>query len=385
MAKLSDKTKNLKQSGIRASTVKCQALGGINLGQGTCEIPTLDLIKKAAFDAIEHDKNIYCAYDGIPELREAIIDKLKKFNHIHVDQHTAVMVTHGAIGAYVAAINTLFNPGDEVILFEPFYSYHKKILELNGVLSKSVDINLHDLSIDFDQIKNAITPRTRGIVICTPNNPSGKVFSKEELLAIAKLAMQHDLYIITDEIYEYVTYEGYEHISMASLGDVAKRTITISGFSKTYSVTGWRLGYACGPKEIIEKMSLVHDLLYICPVTPLQYAILPGLQLDESYYRNMRETYTKKRDAIIKAFQEKGFKVFMPQGTYYMMVDFSSLGFADDEKAVDMILAKAKIATVAGRAFYTQPEKGKHLLRVCYALTEDKIEQAVKLLRDSVF
>jgi len=288
-------TRNLKQSGIRAASTRCKAIGGINLGQGVCDIPVEASIKQGVFKAVTDDKSTYSPCEGIYPLREKIAEKMQAFNKVNYDPQTEVMVTSGSTGAFVCAVTTLFEPGDEIILFEPFYGYHKNILELKGMTVKSVSLDLQDLSFDLNELKANISEKTKGIVVCTPNNPTGKVYSKAELLAIGELAKAHNLWILTDEIYEYITYDGYEHISMASLLDHKTRTITISGLSKTFNMTGWRLGYACGPAKIIEKMVLVQDLVYVCPATPLQYAAIAALELPQSYYNSMQEHYTKKR------------------------------------------------------------------------------------------
>lgn len=379
--KTSKKVEKLRQSNIRAASKRCAEVGGINLGQGVCEVPTPTLIKEAAAKAINGDHNTYSPYEGISLLRQAITKKLKQFNKINMDNGLDVMVTHGSTGAYVAAVISLFDPGDEVILFEPFYGYHKGILELNGIKVKTTKVSLEDFKIDFNDLKKLITDKTRGIIVCTPCNPSGKVFTKEELLEIGKLAKQHDLVVITDEIYEYITYPGHEHVSLASLEDHAERTITLSGFSKTYNMTGWRLGYAAGPAEVIHKMALVHDLLYICPPTPLQYAVLAAFELDQKYYDEMNQKYLEKRDKMVNALREMGFKVVMPQGAYYLLVDFSHLGYENDEIAAAKVLEKAKVALVAGGAFYNNPEDGKNLLRLCYAMDDNKLDLAIRQLR----
>ncbi len=379
---LSKRASPLKQSGIRAASVRCNEIDGINLGQGVCDIPTDDSIKLAAAKAISENKNLYAPHEGIVELRKALAEKIKKFNQIKVDPQTEILISHGSTGSFVAAVKTLFNSGDEVILLEPFYGYHKYILELLDITVISTCAEQDDYHLDFAKIEAIITPKTRGIVICTPCNPSGKVFTQEELIQIGELAKQHNLFIITDEIYEYITYPGHEHVSIARLNDYQDRTITISGFSKTYNVTGWRLGYSYGPAEIIQKMALVHDLLYICPPTPLQHAMIVALHMDQNYIDEMRNSFLNKRNLIVKALRDMGFKMRVPQGSYYLMVDFTELGIANnDESAASILLEQAKVATVPARSFYHEPETGKHQLRLCFALNEDKIQKAVNNIR----
>jgi aminotransferase len=384
MLKTSRRSDNLQQSGIRSASVQCAAMKGINLGQGVCDMPVPDPIKKQAHWAIDTNKSLYSSSEGLSDLRIAIANKCSLYNGFSVDPSSEVVVTHGATGAFVCATMALFNSGDEVILFEPFYGYHKNILELYDITVKTIPIQLNDLSIDFDALKKIITPKTKGIVICTPNNPTGKVFTKAELLNIGALAEYYDLVIISDEIYEYITYPEHQHVSLASLAENYRaRTITISGFSKTYNMTGWRLGYASGPTQLIQKIALIQDLLYICPVTPLQHALLAAFTLEPSYYREMNLHYLFKRDLVIQQLSQLGFKTIIPQGAYYILADFSELGFSDDEQAAHSILNRAKVATVPGRAFFIRPEQGKHLLRICYALHEDKIQLAMQALKNA--
>lgn len=381
MPKLSDKTNSLQQSGIRAASTRCAAIQGINLGQGICDLPIVEPIKQAAYLAIQQDHSTYSACEGLFLLRQKLAKKMHSFNQMTVDPHAEIVITHGSTGAFVAAIMTLFNPGDEVILFEPFYGYHKNILELQGLSVRAVPLCLENLTFAEADLERAITAKTKGIVICTPNNPSGKVFSKEELSFIGNLAEKHDLFVITDEIYEYITYPGYEHVSLASLGQFKERTVTISGFSKTYNMTGWRMGYAVAPADIAQKMSLIQDLLYVCPATPLQHAVLAALDLPQSYYDDLRAGYLHSRNFVVQALRDLGFKLTEPQGAYYLMADFSALGFANCDEAAQSLLDRAKVATVPGSAFYIHKSAGNQVLRFCYALTEDKLERALGQLR----
>ena len=378
--RLSERSAGLQQSSIRSASARCNAINGINLGQGVCDIPTHEVIKLAATEAIHTNKNLYAPHEGLFELRTALANKIQTLNRVSVDPIREILITHGSTGAYVSAIKT-FNPGDEVILLEPFYGYHKYILELLGMKIVTVKTTLENYSIDFDQLDRVITKKTRGIVLCTPCNPSGKVFKKDELIQFGEFAKQHDLFIITDEIYEYITYPGHEHISMASLEDYWDRTVTISGFSKTYNVTGWRLGYAYAPENIIAKMALVHDLLYICPPTPLQHAMIAALALDNDYIVSMQQAFLSKRNYMVSALRELGFSVQEPEGAYYLMADFRHLNFKDDEAAALLLLEHAKVATVPGRSFYQNPDDGRSQIRFCFALEENKLKVAVDNMR----
>jgi len=247
-----------------------------------------------------------------------------------------------------------------------------------------VSIYVESFAIDWQQLQQVLSTKTRGMVICTPCNPIGKVFSEQELIKLGQIAIEHDLTVITDEIYEYITYPGHEHISMASLPGLADRVVTISGFSKTYNMTGWRLGYASGPAELIKKMALVQDLLYICPATPLQHAALAALSLPPSYYQIMQQQYLHKRDQVLSALRQLGLPVATPEGAYYLLANVSSLGFNDDEHAAEFFLNEAKVAVVPGRAFYNDPTHGQHIVRICYALDEPVVMQAMQQLQHAL-
>jgi aminotransferase len=373
--------KSLQQSGIRSASQQCSKIGGINLGQGVCNLPTPPSVVAAAHQAMLDNHNMYSACEGVDKLRVALTKKIQQFNQIPIEDENQVLVTHGSTGAFVIAVKTLLNPGDEVILFEPFYGYHRNILQLYGVSVNAVPINMQDFSVQIDDLKKIITKKTRAIVICTPCNPCGKIFSKAELLAIGKIVEQHNLFVITDEIYEYITYPGYEHVSFAALADHQQRTITISGFSKTYNMTGWRLGYASAPKNIIERMALVQDLLYVCPTTPLQYAGLAALALPDSYYQEMKVMYLDKRDQVVSNLHDMGFSVTSPQGAYYLMVKFDTKKYGDSKQLVNRILHEAKVALVPGESFYLDPSRGHDEFRLCYSLNKEQVMQAMGQMR----
>lgn len=374
----------IKQSGIRSATIKCEKLGGINLSQGVCDLQTHPSLKLAAINSIINDKNTYSDFQGVYELRQRIHLKVKEYNKVKIDNINGIMISNGSTGAYISAIKTLLNPGDEAILMEPFYGYHKQILDLYQVSTKTIKIDLNDLSLDFNQLEKIITNKTKVIVLCTPNNPTGKVFSREELITLGNIAKKHNLYLITDEIYEYVTYPGHDHISLASLDDFQEFTITISGLSKTYHVTGWRIGYASGPEKIIKKMSLIHDLLYICPPSPLQYAAITALEFTDSYYTNLKQFYLTKRDKSVSYLKDMGFNFSIPQGSYFIMLDYSNhkvLSQYNDEQLADLFLNEAKVAVVPGRFFYKDHKDGFSKLRICYALDDEKINKGLEQLK----
>ena len=386
MKPLAERTNELKQSNIRAITLLLQGRDGINLGQGICDMPTPDPIKRGAHAAIDSDQSIYSHYGGIIELRKALMTKSLQYNKIPVSAPDEIMVTVGSTGAFVAAMFTLLNPGDEVIVFEPYYGYHANLLSVMGAKQKFVSTVGPDWGIDFDYVESLITPRTKAILVNTPGNPSGKVWSREELTRVAGLLEKHDLFAITDEIYEYMLYDGREHISLASIPGAFDRTITLSGFSKTYNMTGWRLGYAVGPEAIISKMGLLSDLIYICAPTPLQHGVAEAFDMNDSYFTEMGEAYARKRELMCTTLEEIGFLVPWPQGSYYVLADFSPLrsrfdGFEDYMAASTTLVERACIGTVAGRSFFDKDEDGSSCLRFCFAKEYPVLEEACRRLR----
>lgn len=384
---LAQRTAPLRQSDIRAVTQMVNAVNGINLGQGICDLPTPAPIKQRTQQAIEDDLSIYSHYAGIEELRTAILKKVQRYNGLPASSPDEVMVGVGSTGAFVTAAFALLDPGDEAILFEPFYGYHRNLLQLTGASLKYVTTHGPDWAIDFGALEEAITPKTKVIVVNTPSNPSGKVWSREELETLLRLMQKHNLYAITDEIYEYMLYDGHEHISLAALPDAYPRTITLSGFSKTYNMTGWRLGYAIAPDPIIEKMGLLNDLMYICAPRPLQHGVTAAFDMDASYITELQEAYTRKRQLMCATLEEIGFNVPWPQGAYYVLADFKPLagrpGFDDDKAACETLIQEARVATVTGRSFYNDDADGRYYLRFCFAKEYPELEQACEQLLDA--
>lgn len=375
--KLSDMTKNLSQSAIRAASTRCAKQKGYNLGQGLSELPVPALLKAAVSEAVEADHNQYSACEGYYKLREKIAQKCETYNKIKLDPTTELVVTSGATGAFVIALAALLNPGDEVVVFEPAYGYHTSLIKVfNGVV-KGVKINLVDFSFSLAELRAAITDKTKAIVICTPANPCGKVFTRDELIQIGELALEKKLWVITDEIYEYILYPGHTHFSLASLEKYKANTLTISGFSKTYSMTGWRLGYISGPASVVEKMALVNDLFYVCPATPLQYAVVKAFDLPESYYDLMRATYLCNRDLVVEQLQQVGFHCYVPEGAYYLMVEVGQTRFKNCDDVFTKFLDEANVSIVPGNAFYVNPQDGERTFRVCFGLTEQKLAKAL--------
>lgn len=388
MKPLASRTDGLRQSDIRAVTFACNRVNGINLGQGICDLPTPDPIKQAAHEAIDGDRSIYTSYAGIEKLRAGILDKIRGFNHIPAGGTDDIMVSVGSTGAFVATAMTLFEPGDECILFEPFYGYHTGLLDLLGVNKTVVPLHAPDWRVDFEQLEAAITERTKAVLVCTPSNPCGKVWTRDELETLLALLEKHDLYAITDEIYEYMVYDGREHLSLASLPGAYPRTITLSGFSKTYNMTGWRLGYAVGPEAIIARMGLINDLVYICAPSPLQHGVAAAFEMGEEYFEQLAADYDDRRMLMCETLEACGFEFSWPQGAYYVLASFAPLaarqpGFEDDRVAANTLIERAGVAAVPGNSFFADPEDGKMFLRFCFAKDLPVLEEACRNLREA--
>jgi aminotransferase len=379
MNQISDRLRGLVQSDIRRMSRECERVGGINLGQGICDLPTIPELVEGACDAISSSKATYSKFEGIDVLRERIAAKCERFNGFTVDPSSEVVVTVGSTGGFAAAAMATLNPGDEVILFEPYYGYHLNTLKVLGIETKYVPLQLPDWSIDFDQLRAAFGPKTRGIVVCTPSNPCGKVFTREELEKIAALCHEFNAYCFTDEIYEYIVYDGRRHLSMASVD--REIAITISGFSKTFSVTGWRIGYVAAPKRVASSIGLVNDLFYVCAPTPLQWGIARALEIGDDYYRNLAADYEKKRDMLAEALREGGFTPFVPQGAYYMLAEIPD-EYASASDAAMSLIENARVASVPGPSFYASGA-GDRLLRFCFAKDFASLEEACRRLRNA--
>jgi len=376
---MADRVRGIRQSDIRRYSAICQAMGGVNLSQGVCDQPAPREVKEAAQRAIDEDHAIYTHLKGIAPLRQAIARKMQAFNGIACDPETEVAVNVGTAGSFACSSLSILNPGDEAIVFSPFYSYHVNLLSLIGAKTAFVDLQPPDWKYDPAQLEAAFTSRTRMIVVNTPANPTGKVFSRSELKDIAELARRHNCWIVTDEIYEYITHEA-PHVSVGSFPEARDRTLTISGASKTYAVTGWRVGYTIGPPDMIERVAVVSDLFYICAPAPLQHGIVAGLALPETYYAQMRKDYEIKRNLMAATLERIGFAPYLPTGSYYMLAAFERGRWANAVVAAEDILERTGVASVPGSAFYRTPSDGQHQLRFCYAKKMPELEEACRRL-----
>jgi aminotransferase len=373
------------QSEIRAMTTACDRMGGINLAQGVCDTPVPAVVDAAAIDAIRTGQNIYTRCDGIARLRQAISAKQRRDYGLEYDAEGEVLVASGATAGYHVAIMALLNPGDEVILFEPFYGYHVNTLKSMRVAPVPVALAEPDWHLDTDALRAAITPRTRAILVNTPANPSGKIFNLPELQKVAEACERNDLFLITDEIYEYFVYDGARHICPATLPGMRERTIVISGFSKTFSITGWRVGYAVADRKWMPAMSHFHDLTYVCSPAPFQVATAVGIeQLPPSFYTQIAADHQSKRERLLAALRAAGMESEAPAGAYYILAKASHLPGATAAEKARALLKATGVAAVAGSAFF-RPGRGEDLLRFCFAKRDDELDEACERLRKASF
>lgn len=378
---LSDLAPAAIQSEIRAMTVECDRIGGINLAQGVCDTPVPAPVQEAAIQAVHEGHNIYTRADGIARLRNAIAAKQQRDYGLTYDPETEVLVASGATAGLHVAAMALLNPGDEVLVFEPFYGYHVSTLRALRVKPVLVPLVEPDFALDTAALLAAITPKTRAILLNTPTNPSGKVFNRAELETIAAIVQEHDFFLFTDEIYEYFVYDGARHISPATLPGMRERTIVISGFSKTFSVTGWRLGYVTADAKWMTAMSYFHDLTYVCAPSPFQHGAAAGLELlPPSFYKQVAADHQSKRDRILSALTDAGLTPTNPAGAYYVLADVTRLpGKTSAEKSRHLLRATG-VAAVAGSAFF-RPGHGENLLRFCFAKKDHELDDACARLR----
>jgi aspartate/methionine/tyrosine aminotransferase len=373
---VSRKTSQFTESVIRQMTRRAQAAGAVNLAQGFPDFPSPTVLKEAAKRAIDEDYNQYAVTFGTPALRRAIADKARSFNGLTCDPDRNVTVSCGSTEAMIATLMGIINPGDEVIVFEPFYENYGPHAILAGAVPRYVTLREPGFSFDPAELRAAFSSRTKAIIVNTPHNPSGKVFSRGELELIAELCQRFDTLAVTDEIYEYITFGETAHISLGALPGMAERTVTISGLSKTYSITGWRLAYAIASERLTGAIRKIHDFLTVCAPHPLQEAGAVALRLPASFYAELRESYEEKRAALYQALTAAGLECRAPQGAYYIMADVTSLGFADDRAAVDFLLDEVGVAAVPGSSFYHHPELGRHLVRFTFSKSSETLQKA---------
>jgi aspartate/methionine/tyrosine aminotransferase len=377
---VSHKTRFFTESVIREMTRRALRVNAVNLAQGFPDFPAPAELKDAAKRAIDEDYNQYAITHGSPNFRAAIAVKVRSYNKIECDPDRNVTVTCGATEAMIATMLAVINPGDEVIIFEPFYENYGPDVTLSGATARFVTLRDPDFSIDRKELEAAFNRRTKAIIINTPHNPTGKVFSRAELELIAELCQRHDTLAITDEIYEHIIYGDARHLSLASLPGMADRTVTISGLSKTYSITGWRLAYTIACERLTSAIRKVHDFLTVGAPHPLQEAGAAALKLPPKFYADLAAMYERKRATLLGALNAAGLKCRSPQGAYYIIADIGHLGFSDDFAAADFLLDEVGVAAVPGSSFYRHPELGKRKIRFTFSKSDETLAKAAECL-----
>tara|TARA_B100001123_G_scaffold449630_1_gene615762 strand:- start:916 stop:2082 length:1167 start_codon:yes stop_codon:yes gene_type:complete len=374
------RTHGFTESVIRMMTRLANEHDAINLSQGFPNFEAPDTLKIGAGRAIYDDINQYAITWGTKRYREALAEKYADWYGMDVDPEQHLTVTCGATEAMMSVLLAIVDPKEEVIVFEPFYENYGPDTVLCEATPVFVPLT-NDWSIDFDRLRAAFSNRTRAIIVNTPNNPTGRVFTREELEQIAALCQEFDAYAITDEVYEHIIYDDVEHIPMATLDGMSDRTITISGASKTFAVTGWRIGTTVAHPVLSDAIRKVHDFLTVGAAAPLQEGVADGLEmLPDSYYAELGDLYGRKRDLFYPALIEAGFKCYKPEGAYYVLADFSDLSDLPDDEFSFWLTSEIGVAPVPGSSFYSDPQDGRHLARFAFCKTEDLLEQAAERL-----
>ena len=370
------------ESVIREMTRLAAEHDGINLAQGFPDFAAPAELLAAAARALEEGYNQYAITWGAPNFRQALAEKVRWFNGIIADPERNITVTCGATEAMMATLLATVNPGEEVIVFEPFYENYGPDAKLSGAVPRFVALRLEPgFPFDPDQLRAAVTPRTKAIIVNTPHNPTGKVFTRAELEEIAALCQRHNLVAITDEVYEHILYDGHAHISLATLPGMADRTVTVNSISKSYSVTGWRVGWTIAPAPIADGIRKVHDFLTVGAAAPLQEAAVTALRFPRRYYDNLAAMYTRKRDTLLSILREAGFRCLVPSGAYYIMCDITPLGYDDDYEFTMHLIRDVGVAPVPGSSFFFDPAAGRRWVRFAFPKREETFDDVRARLR----
>ena len=372
---LAARTEGFTESVIREMTRLCATYGGINLAQGYPNFPAPDRLKDAAKHAIDADVNQYAITWGSKTLRDGLATSYAELYGMTVDPETMITVTCGSTEAMASTLLAIVDPGDEVVVLEPFYENYGPDAAICGARPVFVPLRAPGYTFDPDELRAAFTARTKAIIVNTPNNPSGRVFTRAELELIAALCREHDVVAVTDEIYEHIRYSG-EHIPLATLEGMADRTVTISGASKTFSVTGWRVGWVVAAPHLTNGIRKVHDFVTVGAPAPLQEAVAAGLTLGGAYYRDLSAHYRVRRDLLFSALDRAGFRPRLPEGAYYILCDISGFGAGDDVTVARRLVAEVGVAAVPGSSFFSRPELGRDLIRFTFCKTDALLQEA---------
>jgi len=386
--RISRKAASFTESVIREMSREAVKYGAVNLGQGFPDWSAPEDIKQKAIEAINADHNQYAVTWGVKEFRDAIAKKTMWFLGLDLDPDAEVTVTCGSTEGMIAAMMATVDPLDEVVVFEPFYENYAPDAILSDATPRHVPLYRTENGFVFDreELRAAFNERTKAIIICNPNNPTGKVFTPDELQFIAELCIEFDALCFTDEIYEHIVYGADEddpaqHICIANLPGMRERTVVVNSLSKTYSVTGWRVGYCIAPPDITSAIRKVHDFLTVGAANPLQHAGAYAMSLPPEYYTHLQDEYRRKRDFIVPILQNAGFKCTSPEGAYYVMADISSFGFADDVEFTRHLIRDIGVAVVPGSSFYHDPSLGSQLVRFCFCKKDETLAAAAEHLQ----
>ncbi len=380
MPQLSDRTADFTDSVIRRMTRISNQYGAVNLSQGFPDFePPREILDRLA-EVTREDFHQYSITWGAQNFREALAAKIRHFSGLNVDPNSELTVTCGSTEAMMAAMMSVANPGEKVIVFSPFYENYGADTILSGAEPIYVPLNPPEFNFDPEILEDAFRRKPKAIILCNPSNPSGKVFTREELMIIAALAKKYDTFVITDEVYEHILYKPNVHTYMASLPGMADRTITCNSLSKTYSITGWRLGYTQANPEITERIKKVHDFLTVGAAAPLQEAAVTGLKFGDEYYRNLQQKYTEKRNLFLNGLDSLGIRHTVPQGAYYILIDISEFGYESDLEFAEVLARDVGVGTVPGSSFFREPEN--RYVRIHFAKKNETLNEALNRLSD---
>ncbi|XP_057795791.1 uncharacterized protein LOC131011910 [Salvia miltiorrhiza] len=357
--------------------------GAINLGQGFPNFDGPEFVKEAAVQAIRDGNNQYARGIGVPDLNAAVAERFKKDTGLVVDPEKEVTITSGCTEAIAATMLGLINPGDEVILFAPFYDSYQATLSMAGAVTKSVTLRPPNFSAPIDELKSLVSRSTRAILLNTPHNPTGKMFTREELDAIASLCIEHDVLVFSDEVYDKLAFE-MDHISIASLPGMYERTVTLNSLGKTFSLTGWKIGWAVAPPQLTWGVRQAHSFLTFSTATPLQHAAVAALRAPDSYFEELKNDYLSKKSILVEGLKSVGFRVFPSSGTYFVVVDHTPFGFENDVAFCEYLIKEVGVVAIPTSVFYLNPEEGKNLVRFAFCKDEQTLRNAVERMKEKL-